>query len=251
MDLALEDHGLAGQLGGVDLGGRRIHKKLIAGGQAHQSLFKAGDEGVRAQLQAVAFGLAALKGHAVVEALEVQDHGVAFLGGALHGLDAAVALGHAVDFGLDLFIGHIDFGLGNLQALVIAQGHFGVEIGLHREDNAAILAVFQVGDVGRADGLDLLGHDGLFIDLGENLVDSVFIEHLGAVHTLDHLPGGLALAEAGDKDIFAALVVGLGQSGVKLRLLHFDDDFGLSGGFLGVFHIHGCCSSYVVGHCWP
>ena len=202
---------------------------------------------MRAQLQAVLLALAALKRHTVVEALEVQHHGVALLGRTVDGLDAAVALGHAVDLGFHFLVGDVHVRLGHFQTLVVAQGDLGVEVGLHGEDDTAVFAVVQLGDVGRSHSLDGLLHDGLLIEIGIDLVDSIFIEHLGAVHALHDLPGRLALAEARDKNVLASLVIGLGQSGVKLRLFHFNNNRCLTGSLLGAFHIHWCRSSYVVG----
>ena len=49
----------------------------------------------------------------------------------------------------------------------------------------------------------------------------------GAVHTLDDLPGGLALPEPGDRDAAAVLAIGFVQAGFELFLTHFNGQFDL------------------------
>ena len=98
----------------VLLGEGDVHVKLLAGLVADQLILKAGDEAAAAQHQAVVLGLAALKGDAVHKALEVHIHGVAVLGLTLAGDDAAVAVLHADQLGLNVGVVHSIDLLGGL-----------------------------------------------------------------------------------------------------------------------------------------
>ena len=58
------------------------------------------------------------------------------------------------------------------------------------------------------------GHDheaaflaGRFVRIGQDIVDGVFHEDVGAVHIFNHLLRGFALAEAGDIDLAAVLLI--------------------------------------------
>ena len=77
---ALEGSFLASQLLCMVLLGEGYNNVLLlASLQADQLIFKARDEGAGAQLQVVAFALAALESNAVYEALEVDNNGVVLL----------------------------------------------------------------------------------------------------------------------------------------------------------------------------
>ena len=193
-----------------------------------------------AQLQDIALSLAAVEGLAVHKALEVEDQGIAHFRSAVHGGDTGVALGHAVQLGINLLVGDVDLSLGNLQALVLAQGHFGIQSGFDGQNDGAVLFLVQVNDGGHAHGVQLLLHNGLLIDLGEQLIDGVLKEHLSAVHTLDDLAGGLALAEAGDGDVLAVLQIGLVEAVLKGILGNRNYDFGIAVLFLNALYVHWC-----------
>ena len=80
--------------------------------------------------------------------------------------------------------------------------------------------------------------------LGEDLVDGVFIEDLRAVHPLDELARGLALAEAGDHDILTDLGIGLVQSSLELVPGDLDGDLCGAVFFLYVFDVH--CGTFLL-----
>ena len=223
MQLHVEDHALTGQLCVVVLGEGDVDVALVAGLHADELLLKAGDEGPGAQLQAVALGLAALEGHAVVEALEVQHDGVAVLGGAVGGDQAGGALNKGLELAVNILVGHGSLGLGRGEALVVAQ----LDLRADRHDGLeaeAVLAGVQNLHVGIGHGIQLLLLDCLGIGLGVNIVDGIFIENTGAVHSLDDLAGRMALAETGDGDAAALLLVDLIDSGLKLLAADLDDE---------------------------
>ena len=79
---------------------------------------------------------------------------------------------------------------------------------------------------------------------GEDLAHGVFIEHLRAVHTLDELARGLALAEAGDHDVLTDLGIRLVQRGLELVLCDLDSDLCAAVFFLYVFNVH--CGTFLL-----
>ena len=247
MDLALEGRGLAGQLlGVVVLGERNLDGLLVAGLRADELILEAGDERAGAEVEVVLLRLAALKRLAVDKALEVDGDGVAVLRFALDGLDAGVALGHTVQLGVDVGLTDGHGLLRDLDALVFAEGDLRIERGGNGQGNIALFRGVHIDNRRRADGLQALLGDGLLIDLRENFVDGIFIEHRGAVHALDHLARGLALAEAGDHDVLAALGIRLVQGHFKLRLFDLDGDLGITVFFFYALDIHVGFSSYAV-----
>ena len=239
MDLDLEHHGGAGQiLGVIVLGEGDVHVLLVAGLGANQLILKAGDKGAGAQLQAVALGLAAVKGNAVLEALEVDDHGVAVLSLTLHGHHTAGAVDVGLELVVDVLVGDLDLFLLSGETLVLAQLHLRTDSdgGLKGQ---AVLAGLQNLHVGPGHHVQLLLLHGIGIGLGIELVDGIFIEHAGAEHTLDDLPGSLALPEAGHVDLVALLQISLLDRGLKLLAADLDDQLhGALFLLLDAFDIH-------------
>ena len=244
MDLALEGGFLTGKLLGVAFGEGYDDVLLVACLEADELILEAGDERAGAERQGIALGLAAVKRLAVYEALKIQNDGVAGLGFAVDRFDAGVALLHAGKFRVNLCLGDGDGFLGNLDALVFAEGDLGVKLRGDSQHNAAVLGGLHIGNGGLADGLDLLLGNGCLVDLGEDLVDGVFIEHLRAVHTLDELARGLALAEAGDHDVLTDLGIRLVQRGLELVLCDLDSDLCAAVFFLYVFDVH--CGTFLL-----
>ena len=238
MDLALEDGGLAGELLGIVFGEGDVHVALFTGDSADQRLFKAGNERAGAEREAVVFCLAALEGLAALKAFEVDDDGVAHLRGAVNGLDSRVALCHTIDFCVNFALFDLHLALGNLDALVLTEGDLRIKLGFDRQDHAALVGGVHVGNGGRTDSLELLVDDCRRIDLRENFVYGVLIENGCAIHAFDHLPRRLALAEAGQHDIFSALGICLIQRLLKLGLVNFDDDLRLAVFFFYALYIH-------------
>ena len=62
---------------------------------------------------------------------------------------------------------------------------------------------------------------------------------MGAVHTLDHLSGGLALAEAGDHDALAGLHISLVDTGLHQFLVNFHHDRGFVAISFRALNVHG------------
>ena len=241
---ALEGRFLAGQLLGVVFGEGHDDVLLVACLHTGELILEAGDERAGAERQGIALGLAAVKRHTVHEALEIQNDGVAGLGLAVDGLDAGVAFLHAAELCVDLCLGDGNGLLGNLNSLVFAEGDLGIQLGGDGQNDAAVLGGLHIGNGGLADGLELLLDNGSFVDLGEDLVDSVFIEDLRAVHPLDELARGLALAEAGDHDILTDLGIGLVQSSLELVPGDLDGDLCGAVFFLYVFDVH--CGTFLL-----
>ena len=222
MDLHLEDHGLAGQIRMIVLGEGDVQILLVAGLGAHQLLFEAGDEAVGTQLQAVVLTLAAVEGLAVQETLEVDDHGVAFLGLALHAHETGVAVGELLEALVHVSGGDLHLVLGSREALVLAQRDLGIHGSSGLEGEAVLRALAHHLHGGIAHDLELLLlHSGL-IGIGERNIDGFLEKHLCAVHALDHLAGGLAGTEARDIDLLAHLLICLFDGSLKLRRTHLN-----------------------------
>ena len=244
VDLALEGCFLAGQFLGVVLGEGHDDILLVACLEADKLILEAGDERAGAERQGVALGLAAVKRLAVHKSLKVQNDGVAGLGFAVNRLDAGIALLHAGKFRVNLCLGDGDGLLGNLDALVFAEGDLGIEFRRDRQHDAAVFGGLHIGNGGLADGLDLLLGNGCLVDLGEDLVDGVLIEHLRAVHALDEFARGLALAEAGDHDVLADLGICLVQRSLELVLCDLNGNLCAAVFFLYVFDVH--CGTFLL-----
>ena len=238
VDLDVEHHGLAGQLGGVVLGEGDVDVLLLAGLHADELLLEAGDEAAGADLQIEVLALAAIEGHAVVKALEIDVGGVALLDGALHGHETAVAVGHFLQAGVDIGGHDLDLGLGRFQTLILAQLHLGVHGHGTLEHHAVLGAGLQL-HLGIAHHVQLLLlHSGL-VGIGQDNIDSFLVEHLRAVHLLDDLAGGFAHTEAGYVDLTAHLQIRLVDGGLELLGARLDgqSDAALFQ-FLAAFHSH-------------
>ena len=240
----MEHNSLAGQLLVVILGEGDVDVLLLAGGHAHHLLLKAGDELAGAQLQVKVLALAALEGHAIVEALEVDVGGVAHLSGPVNGLSGGNVLSHPIQLGLNLLVGDGSLGLLYLKALVLAQGDLRIDLGGQGQGDGAVVLDLHIGQAGTADGLEaLLLGNGKVINLGENLLQAVFVENVSAVQSLDHLPGSLALPEAGNQNLLAGLQISLVDAGLHQILVDFHHDGGLVAVSFNVLYVHWLLSS--------
>ena len=234
----MEHHGLTGQLLVVVLGEGDVDVLLLTGAHADDLLLKAGNKLAGAQLQVKVVALAALEGNAIVEALEVDVGGVAHLGGTLHGLGGCDVLRHPIQLGLHLLVGDVDFGLLHFQPLVLTQSDLGVDFGGQGQGDDVVVADLHIGQVGTVDGLEILLGNGKVINLGENLLQTVFVENVGAIHGLDHLSGSLALTEAGELDALAGLHVSLVDAGLHQFLVDFDNDGSLVAFSFDALYVH-------------
>ena len=216
----------------IVLGEGEVDGLLVPSLHVHQLLLEAGDEGVGAQGQLIALGSAAVKGHAVLGALVVDDHAVPHGGSPLHRLQTGGAVHVLLKLTVHGFLGDGGQDLVGLQAFILLQGDHGTN-GHSSLHGKALLAHFGDFHLGRGHGIQTLLLNGLGAGLGIEFFNGVFIEHPGAVHALDHLTGGLALTEPGDRDAGTVLAVGLLQAGLKFLLTHFDGQLDLV--FLFVF----------------
>ena len=174
------------------------------------------------QLQAVVLALAAFESDAILEALEVDDHSVALLGLPVYGHQPGSAVDVGLKLGLHVGICHLDIGLGSGHALVVLDLDLRLD-SHHCLKGKAVLAHLlnlQLG-VGHRLNAGLLQSSG--IGGGVRLLDGVLIEHLSAIHSLHHLPGCLALAEAGQGDVLLLPIIDLVDGGVELVGPHLDD----------------------------
>ena len=194
---------LAGQFRRVGGGEGDVDIPLLADAGAGHLLLEAGDEVAAAQQQGIVLALAALEGHAVHEALEVQHHLVAH-GGAVGMLGGHVGAGILLHSGLGVLLGQLGLGIHGAEALVLPQLHLGIQVdeGGEREAVGADLLHRQGGGAG--DG-DVLPADGLHQRLGIRLVHGLLIEKVGAVGGLDLLAGRLPLHRAQGLDAVVAV----------------------------------------------
>ena len=222
LDLDLEHHGLAGQVGHIVLGEGDVQILLVTSLQADELILKAGNEGAGADLQAVILALATLEGLAVLKALEVDDGGIAQLDLTVHRDQAGSTADIRLQFILHILISNADLSLGGGEALVLLHLGLGADRNQGSKDQALLLVDLHDVHDGVAHILQaLLLHSGL-IGTGIDVVDGILIKHAGAVHPLNDLAGGLALPEAGDGDAGAALQVSLLNRSLKLVGFHMD-----------------------------
>ena len=89
--------------------------------------------------------------------------------------------------------------------------------------------------------LQLLLHNRKLVNLGEDLLQTIFIEHVRAVNGLNELPGGLPLAETGELNLFPGLQVSFVGAGVHQIPLDLQGNFGLGALFFDVLYVHVVC----------
>ena len=228
----------------IILGEGDVDVLLVAGLHADDLLFKAGNEAVRAQLQAVVLALAALERLAVQEALEVDDGGVALLSLALHAHKARVAVRELLEALVHVSGGDLHIVLGSGQALVLAQSHLGIDGHGGLEGKAVLRALAHHLHFGITHHAELLLLHGRFVGLGERVIDGLFEKHLCAVHALDDLAGGLAGTEARNIDLLAHLLICLFDGGLELCRADLDGQGNLTlFNFFAAFHTHYVNSS--------
>ena len=237
----MENNRLTGQVLVIVLGEGDVDILLLAGGHAYNLLLKAGNKRAGAQLQVEVLALAAFKSHAVVEALEVDVGGIAHLSRTLHSLGGSHILSHLVQLSLHLGVGHLSLSLLHFHALVLTQSNLGINIGGQGDGNHIVLADLHIGQVGTAHSLHILLHNSFFVNLGEDLLQTIFKEHMRTIHGLNHLPGSLALTEAGNQNALASLQVSLVYTGLHQVLVNLDHDGSLVAVLLDAFNVHVLC----------
>ena len=184
------EHGvLARQLRHILRGKRDVHVPLLPHGGARHLLLKAGDKVAAAQQQGILLALAALEGHAVHEALEVQHHLVAH-GGAVRVLHVGIGAGVFLQRRLGIVAAQLHLRVHGGQPLVLPQLHLRVQVDDGGE-GIAVRADLLHRQGGRAGDLDIALADGLHQRGGIGVVHRLLIEELRAVLLFDVLPRGL------------------------------------------------------------
>ena len=246
MHLHLEHGVRAGQLIGVVLREGHVDFLILAGLDAHKLILKAGDEGAGAEVQAVIGAFSAAEGFAVLIAVEVDDDGVAGPGGTVHLHDAAVALADGLDLKIDVLFRDLSRGLVGRQTLVLAQGRHGIQGGFKGDRQRLVLADLVIRDGGIAHGALAAGIDAGTVRLQRQGIDGLVMEHVLAVHTLDHRAGRLASAEAGDGDALLVAQIRLVDRRLERRGVDGDVEGHFVVFFFDVFGVHGVSSSYII-----
>ena len=193
-----------------------------------------------AQLQLIAFSLAALKFLAILVTDKVDHHSVAF-GGFTIDLNGGLC---AVDIGsqsnVHIVFGHFCVLVGRNNALVIFNSDFGSDRNISVDDNAFGADRFHM-HFRIADDLQIFLIHSVLHCLGADVIDGIFIEQVCAIHLFDQLSRCLALPEAGDIQLVLHSAVNRFNSSVKFICFDLDghSDHAVFQ-FFYVFHIHGC-----------
>src|SRR5690606_26919935 len=128
---------------------------------------------------------------------EVHQHAVALLRGALHRLVGDALATHALEHGVDVFLGDLEHRALDLERL----DRLDLDVGHHLDDRGELQVLARVDLDGlhpRAAGrAQLLLGDHVAVGLADQLRDGVAM-HLGAELLADDGDGHLALAEAAD-----------------------------------------------------
>ena len=220
MGLHMERRVLARELRGILLREGDVYVALLTGANAHDLLFKAGDEHARAEQQRVLLTLAAVEGDAVHKALKVQHHLITH-GGALGVLLMQVLLLPAGDGFVAVALGQLRRIHRRAQPLVLPELHLRVQLHQRGED---IPAGADVHDAQIRRGRDLqvrLG-DGLDERLRKRVVHGVLIQEILAVGRLELLARGLSGRAALHGIERAAVVIQLLQRALPVLLIHTD-----------------------------
>ena len=99
---------------------------------------------------------------------------------------------------------------------ILAELHVRAHEHFHGEfELLALLDLFHV-QLGAVDGLDVVLLQRGAVDVRENNIESVLVEHAGAVIILDDLHRGLAAAEAGDVELLDVLQIRLVDAFIEL-----------------------------------
>ena len=234
----MENNRLTGQFSVIVFGEGDVNVLLFAGSHTNNLLFKTGNKGTGTQLQIKVVALAALERNTVIKALEINVGSIAHFSSALNSFSRSNILCHTIQLSLYLLVGNNSFSLLNFQALVGTQGHFGINLSGQGQSYNTLIRNLHISQVGTAYSLQILLNNSFFINLREDLFQAVFIENVCAIHRFDHLPGSLALTEAGNHNILAGLQVCLVYTLLHQFLIDFYNDSSLIAVFLDVLYVH-------------
>lgn len=164
--------------------------------------------------------------------VEVADEEVLGLGGVLHGDELALLVAEVLHGLIDVGFGDFDLGLLDLDAVEVGEGEGGLDL-----DGEGELEVARFGEgfedldvleLGLTDDLEVVGGDGVFVALADELPADL-IADFGGESLFDEVEGGLAGPEAGDDGLGADLFELLGELFVDAGAGDLDGDF-LGGG---------------------
>ena len=130
--------------------------------------------------------------------LHVRADVVVPLNGALNGLEDRELPADRLDRLVHVLLADGDFLARHAERLVVAE----VDLGPHGDDRLHHQRLGRLKvELGLVDGVDLLGLQGLVVDLGHEFFEGLLEDGGAAEALLDHPPGGLAGPEPGDLDL--------------------------------------------------
>ncbi len=176
---------------------------------------------------------------------QVQGHEVLVRGGTVHRDEGAKALAQGREAGLDI-------GIGDGRGLDLdgeRRGSGQGELGTHLDGGHELQALIALDRAGNLGDLDLglaIGADVLLLDRGgiplrQAVVHGMLDDGALAHALLQDLGGHLALAESGDGDLLAHVLVSMLQRGREILLREGDRQ--LDGGRVDLFKDTGHCYS--------
>ena len=217
-----------------------IDIKALADLMADYTLLKAGDKLAGAKGQGVIHALTALKSNIADKAFVIDNGGIAHLGlSALGGFaHTGIAIGHGVQLGLYIGIGHfVALALG-LQALVLAQGNLRLNSNLGDKGIMGAVNILQL-HFWISDRLQAGLLEGLLIGFAVAGIDGILVEIALAYHLVNDALGSLALTETGDIELGSVLLERSIQRLSILLAIHGDIQFVQVGvHFLGFVQFH-------------
>ena len=200
LHLHFEDGVLAGQFRLLVLVGEGdLDLDLVARRGADQLVLEVVDQLARAERQQVVVGLAALEGLVVDEALEVHQHRVALLRGALDRLEAGEALADPIDLGVDHLLVDLFLLLADLEALVLAElrRRADADLELEGERLAFLLGGRDHVDLRFADRRHAGVEERRFVPLGQRVADRFGEHRANPIRWITSAGGALPLRKPG------------------------------------------------------
>ena len=175
----------------------------ITFGQANQLVFKAGDEGVRANFQRIAFAFAAAESFAVNSTSKVDDCEVAFFDYSAFfcNYHFSVAVAQVVHSSFQIFVGYNSFLFFNVQAFVFAQFRFRFQSNFDNQFH--VLTFFEHGSFyfRVINGDKFLEFQCFAVNFVSYHFESFLFNSFFAIVHFDNVTGSFAFTEA--RDIYA------------------------------------------------
>ena len=230
---------------GVGVGG--VELEDVAGLGAGELLVDLGGDRAGAHRVAVVVGGQPVLRLAVERAGDVDDDGVLGLRRPVDVGEGGLHLAHAVDLGVDLFLGQLGPGELDPQPAVARHLHDGADLDDGVEGDRPVLLPGGDVDVGRVDGVDVVVGERLGVVLGQRVVQGLLAADLGAEAALEHLAGRLAGPEPGNADLARDLAEREVDRLVELVLVDLDGELdlvsleGCDGGLHRGVSVTGAC----------